>query len=630
MCGIAGILDTVRFPSQEEIARMVSILRHRGPDADGFLMDGPLAMGMRRLSIIDLSTGDQPICNEDGSVVVVFNGEIYNYLELREGLQRRGHHLKTKGDTEVLVHLYEDQGVGMLPHLNGMFAFAVWDRTRRRLLLVRDRMGVKPLYYAKAGSRFLFASELKSLKTCPYLDPTLDYEALADYLRLGYIPRDASPLRQVRRLLPGHCLVVENGHLSLQPWWKLEEVAGEAPFADAEQRRSELTDLFEDAVRIRMRSDVPVASFLSGGLDSSLISASAARHSPLPLQTYHVRFQNTVFDEAKYARSVAQQSHTDHSEAVASLEDAITQLPQLLWYMDEPIADSAIIPSYLVSRLAAHRVKVCLSGLGGDELFGGYSRYVDGGTGRVKRFACAAPSLARSLVPVLEHVRPIWAEEVTLATDTSLAWRRYLRRLEIFDTKSLWELGFRTAGRTDSLMESLWNCYPGLDPIGHRQFIDQHTYLPDQILALTDRMSMAASLEARMPFMDFRLVQFAAQLPGGLKQSADDFKIYLKSALGNRVPPEILTRPKWGFDTPLSRWLTTPRMLPLVQRLPDTLSDVVKSAYVQKLVRDGSSVRSYARRVWSLLVLAVWLQVHQSVAVPNGPLEEYLGSPALR
>ena len=384
MCGIAGILDFNRPPSLGELRPMVAIQHHRGPDDSGFLVDGPAAIGMARLSIIDLPGGKQPISNESGSVTVVLNGEIYNYIELRDWLLKRGHRFATRSDTEVLVHLYEEHGSEMLPRLNGMFAFAIWDKVKRTLFLARDRMGVKPLYYARCGSRLLFASELKALLTQPEFRPELDLDAIADFLRLSYMPREATPYRSSRKLLPGHYLLIDPNRIENCAWWDLGECALNE---SGNQRAAEdkVTQLFDESVRLRMRSDVPVASFLSGGLDSSLVTATAQQHSSTPICSFTVGFEHSEFDETPYARSVADHVHTDHRELFVKVQDAAENLPKLLWHMDEPIGDSSIIPNYLISRFAANEVKVCLSGLGGDELFGGYSRYLDPGPGTIRQ-----------------------------------------------------------------------------------------------------------------------------------------------------------------------------------------------------------------------------------------------------
>lgn len=602
---------------------MVAILHHRGPDAEGALLDGPLAMGMRRLSIIDLATGDQPVFNEDGRLAVVFNGEIYNYLELRRTLRDHGHRFRTTGDTEVLVHAFEQWGASFTERLNGMFAFALWDRTRSELILARDRMGVKPLYYAQCGGRFWFGSELKALLTQAPIDRSPDLDGLADYLRLGYIPREATAVRGVRRLLPGHILRVSPGGNTLRQWWCLEDADASVPTSDPAALR-ELADRFDDAVRLRMRSDVTVGAFLSGGLDSSLVSLAAAHTTDRPLQTYTVSFAGSRFDETPFARLVAAQGKTNHRELAASPADAMALLARVVWHLDEPVNDSAVLPAFLVSRLAAEDLKVCLSGIGGDELFGGYSRYADSGVGRIRRLFRSTPYLAGALAPAFTLPAPAWAEELRLAADPRLDWRGYLHQLEIFDAGAIARLGLRGRGTAESLIESLWARYPGTDQVGRRQFIDQHTYLPDQILALTDRMSMAVSLEVRTPFLDPRLVRFAAALPADQKHAEGNYKVFLKRSLGSRVPKPLLTRPKWGFDAPTADWLVQPGIQPLLRRLPQLLGDVLCGRAIRRYVQDEQAIRQHARHVWGLLTLAVWLHSYGASAAPDGPIDGVL------
>jgi len=628
MCGIAGIFDLRIPPRLEDIKPMVNIQSHRGPDADGFLVDGPVALGMRRLSIIDLAGGDQPIFNEDRSVSVVMNGELFNYVELRNWLCNRGHKFSTKSDTEVLVHSYEDLGPELLPKLNGMFAFALWDKKSRSLLLARDRMGVKPLYYARVGSRWLFASELKALLTQNGVDTELDLDSIADFLRLSYIPQEATPYLGVRKLLPGHYLYIRGEQFEERAWWNLADLPAERD-ADERAMARELTADFDDAVKLRMRSDVPVASFLSGGLDSSLVTITAQRLSSVPMRTFAMGFEHSEFNELPFAASVARQAGTRHTEISASVQDAIEKLPQLLWHMDEPIGDSSIIPNYLISRGAAEHVKVCLSGLGGDELFGGYARYTDPEVGRIRKIFQHVPPLARGLAPLVDRRNFYWAEELRLAGDPSMGWRSYLHKIQILDSRALENLGFPASGRAEKTIEALWSKYPGSDTVSRRQFVDQQTYLPDQILAITDRMSMAASLEVRVPFMDYRLVRFTQRVPGSLKQNAREFKILLKKVLGQRCPPEILSRPKWGFDTPLRFWVQQPGLCDLIRALPEGTAvkrGLFNPEAIRTLVHDPETVSRNARRVWNLLMLDVWLQVHRRGAAPSETLSELLGA----
>jgi asparagine synthase (glutamine-hydrolysing) len=624
MCGIAGIFDMARPPQRGELEAMVSLQRHRGPDADGFLVDGAVAIGMRRLSIIDLEGGNQPIFNEDRSVAVVFNGEIYNYLELRQELEQGGHHFATTSDTEVIVHAYEEYGQDFLPHLNGMFGIALWDRRACVLVLARDRIGVKPLYWARCGERLLFASELKSLLTQPELDTELDPDSLADGLRFCYIPREFTPYKHVRRLLPGHLLRICPEGCQVRCWWNLAEMQGEPRPMNA-RVLEEIEAVFDDAVKLRMRSDVPVASFLSGGLDSSLVTITAQGNSEIPMQTFTMGFEDSEFDELPYAREVAQQAATLHQELFASRHDALAHLPRLLWHMDEPLGDSSLIPNFLISGFAAARVKVCLSGLGGDELFGGYARYLQNGKGRVQRLFGSMPGLAGLLAPVFDRWAYPWAEQLRLSGGASQEWRSYFHRIQILGTDTLRKFGWPALGRGEDTIADLWNRYPGRDPVSRRQFIDQHTYLPDQILALTDRMSMANSLEVRVPFMDYRLVRLSQQISSEWKQNEHEFKIGLKAALGKRCPPRLLARRKWGFDTPLSRWIGQPEMVQIVQRLASgtmVKSGLVRAGAVAEITKDQGSISRHARKVWNLLVLETWLKLRHRPAPPQETLLE--------
>ena len=627
MCGIAGIFDSANAPGWRELEPMVSIQSHRGPDSSGHHVDGDIAMGMRRLSIIDVEGGDQPVFNEDRSVAVVFNGEIYNYLELREDLIARGHHFETRSDTEVLVHLYEECGNNMLARLNGMFSFAIWDGRRRRVLLARDRMGVKPLYFAQAGSRFYFASELKCILTQPGFgeDADLDLDAIADFLQLAYIPGARTPYKSIHKLLPGHSLSIDANGSVLWKWWDLADISHEEPTS------AELEHLFNDSVKLRMRSDVPVASFLSGGLDSSLVTIVAQEQSNVPINTFTLGFEHTEFDETPYARSVAEWAHTAHRERIASPADAIEHLPKLMWHMDEPMGDSSIVPNYLISRFAAETVKVVLSGLGGDELFGGYARYLDPGKGRIRKLFGRTPGLAGLLAPPMDRFNFSWAEELRIASDRNSDWRAYLHRLQIFHAKSLDDLGFPSHGHAAVTIEDLWNRYPGDDPVSKRQFVDQHTYLPDEILALTDRMSMANSIEVRVPFMDYRLVRLSQNLSSKQKQNPREFKIFLKQALGKKCPPRILTRPKWGFDTPLQKWVASPELFNVIRQLDSgecVKSGLMSAAGVQALTATPETCRRNARKVWNLLVLEVWMRVRRRRSAPTETTEELLESAA--
>jgi len=621
MCGVAGIYDPKMHPTKEELRPMVHIMEHRGPDSEGTMLKGPVAFGMRRLSIIDLDTGDQPISNSDQSVTVICNGEIYNYIELKQELLVKGYVFKTKADTEVLVHLFSEYGHEMLDRLNGMFAFAIWDENKQTLFIARDRMGIKPLYYTQTGDRFLFASELKSLLTQSDAERVLNPNAISDYLRLGYIPQEATPYKDIYKLLPGHYLKINAEHVQNVQWWDLKKIHSEKEKTQPDFDHRTVQS-FDESIKLRMRSDVPVASFLSGGLDSSLISATASKMSPINFHTYNVKFDDAVFDESPFADLVAKQNETDHHQLKVSTSDILDQLPLLLWHMDEPNADSAIIPNYLVSKYAAENVKVCLSGLGGDELFGGYSRYIDKPLGPYRKLLARLPVLAKLLLPLVKIINPKYANRIYPFTGKQNQWRTYLNQIQLFDTETLEKMGLQETGDAEDLIRKLWDEYPKDDSIGRRQFIDQHTYLPDQILALTDRMSMAVSLEVRVPFLDHRLLMQAAQIPGINKQSASgDFKMWLKKHLGERVPQEISNRKKWGFSSPLENWISNPSLEKIIAQLPEYLSIVLNPKFVSKLVANKQDPR-YHNMMWRLLVLAVWLRVADLNKLPDQTIDK--------
>lgn len=599
---------------------MLPALLHRGPDDEGRLVDGPLAMGMRRLSIIDVAGGRQPIENEDGRVAVVLNGEIYNYVELREELLARGHRFATRSDTEVLVHLYEEHGLEFLERLNGMFAFALWDKRARRLVVARDRLGIKPLYLRRLPRGVAFASELKALLTCDLGSRTIEPQAILDYLTYQYIPGSGTPYREYEKLLPGHLLVCDESGLETRPWWSLREHCARADVSRVEAVER-IRELFHDAVRLRMRSDVPVGAYLSGGLDSSLVTRAAAQLTDAPFPTFNVAFERTEFDESGYARELAELARTDHHQLEVTSRDAIARLPQLVWHLDEPIGDSAFLPSFLVSQLAARHVKVALSGLGADELFGGYHRYHER-IGRFEQLSRLPRWCAKLLRPLVASRGEAWARRLDLMTDAE-AWEVHLQKTHAFEADVNRGLITGSAGLTlAERARSLHGDYPHDDFVNRAMFVDAHTYLPDQILALTDRMSMAVSLEARTPFLDHRLIEFASSLPGDWKVRGSDWKLILKEALGELVPPSILTRPKWGFAAPVAAWIES-------RGLADMKKLLSGSALAEAGVLDGDALRAAvsgfdrpghrAEWLWSLGILEVWYRIFEGGSPAAAP-----------
>jgi len=610
MCGIAGILDWRRSPA-DRLAPMLRVIRHRGPDDEGSFVAGPLAMGMRRLSIIDLSTGHQPIANEDGSVVVVFNGEIYNYLELREELVRRGHQFSTRTDTEMLVHMYEEQGPEFLSQLNGMFGFAIWDSARRRLFVARDRLGVKPMYYAATPGGVVFGSELKSLLATGLVQREVDPSALFDYLAYYYIPGEKTPFQGIHKLLPGHYFLADENGVTVRRWWNLADHT-QPPSISKETARDRIRELFFDSVRLRMRSDVPVGSYLSGGLDSSLATAAAARQTELPFATFSVEFSESEFDELPYARAVAKHAGTNHHEVRVTPSNALERLPGLVWYMDEPNGDSAILPTYLVSQLASRHVKVVLSGIGADELFGGYHRY-HAVLGKFERLAALPKWMLRLLQPLASSLKHEWGFKMARMLNPPPPWRAFMEKTHRFDAEVAGALLRRPTDALGERMRELFQQYPGTDFVNQRMFVDAHSYLPDQILALTDRMSMAVSIEARTPYLDYRLVEFATSLPGDWKVSGAEWKIIMKDALGDLVPERILKRPKWGFAAPIHGWMIGKHLESLVHLCRH--SHMVRTGLfdgraMERLLANPDTIKHDAEWLWALAILEIWFRVY--------------------
>lgn len=613
MCGIAGIYAKRGRVAPEMVRAMTSILVHRGPMDEGYLDRSNVALGMRRLSIIDVDGGHQPVYNEDGTVGVILNGEIYNYKELREELLQRGHRFATWSDTEVIVHLYEERGVECLAALNGMFVIALWDDRRQRLWLVRDRLGVKPLYFVDIPEYLAFASELKALLACDFVSREPDRGAVLDYLVFMYVRAPRTAIAAIRKLLPGHYLTADASGVRMVRYWDLRDHC-EPSSANEGEASEQVRALLQDAVRIRLRSDVPVGAFLSGGMDSSTIVACAAGQAPEALRTFTVDFGPDSFDEVRYARLVAETFRTNHRETAATVEDAVDHLPRLVWHMDEPNADSAIVPAYLVSKFAASGLRVVLSGTGGDEVFGGYARYFDG-----------LP--AEHLYRWMPEVSRRWiGGAITRLGPAHLARRarwnalpdaeRYLSQIARFTPAECEALvGAAVNGGVD--LRQGFAAYPGSDAVDRLLFFDMHTYLPDNLLHITDRMSMAVSLEARTPFLDYRLVEFCAGLPGHFKVRwrTRTRKVVLRRAMTGVLPPEILTRMKWGFGPPLEAWMNRG----LVQTIraiyahseAETHGLLEPGAVRNLLQRSGSRVHDFytAQKLWSLLVLELWCRI---------------------
>jgi asparagine synthase (glutamine-hydrolysing) len=555
MCGIAGIVRSDGRPiHEEELRDMCRVMVHRGPDDEGVHLQAGVGLAMRRLSIIDLHSGHQPVANEDGSVWVVFNGEIYNYRELRKELEGRGHQFRSSSDTETIVHLYEEFGTRAVERLRGMFAFAVWDDRRRELLLARDRLGIKPLYYAEREGELVFASELKSILQLEHIDRSLNWEAVRHLFTFLATPSTHSIVDGVRKLEPGHIAVLRRGcRLRAEQYWDVEFMPDErATEADLVQR---LRDLLVDAVSAHQISDVPVGAFLSGGIDSSAIVGLMAHTASRRVKTFSVGFREPAFDEHRYARKVAAHFGTEHHEIV--LEPSMIPNPDdLVWYLDEPFGDTSAIPTYMVSKLAATEVKVVLTGDGGDELFAGYDKYVV--EGRERRYNHVPP-----------RIRQL-SSAVAAAMPEGMRGRRFLRHLGLNGSRRYLDAStlvpadempnlfrdpvFAEMKPHDPWTASLSYLQHSDDWISALQYRDLHTYLPLDILTKVDRMTMAHSIEARPPLLDHHLVEFAATIPSHLRLRADTTKYLFKQAMRGLLPPDIIERPKRGFAVPLASW----------------------------------------------------------------------------
>jgi asparagine synthase (glutamine-hydrolysing) len=624
MCGIAGTLRLRSEPvTRDEVARMCAVLRHRGPDDEGIHVDGAVGIGMRRLSIIDLATGRQPLANEDGTVWTVFNGEIYNFPELRTELAARGHVFATASDTEVIVHLYEEHGTGFVERLRGMFALAVWDARRRRLVLARDRLGIKPLYYAQTVKGLLFGSELKALLAAG-LRRDVDRQALHDYLSLGYVPGPRTIFAGARKLPPAHLLICERGTVTVRPYWSLAYRPAPA-WSDAEAA-ARLRDLLRDTVRRHLMSDVPLGVFLSGGVDSSTLVALMREIGGGPIRTFSIGFDEASYDELGVAREVARRFGTEHHELVVR-PDAVDLVPALVRAFDEPFADSSAVPVYCVSRLAREHVTVVLSGEGGDEVFAGYDTYTAGRLAELYRRLPA--TLSRRLLPALVRRLPVSHRRVSFdykakrfvagalrpPADAHYAWK------EVFSEEAkaaLYAPGAPAAAPSVRLYREAFAGCDAADALTRLQHVDQAIYLPDDILVKADRMTMANSLEGRVPFVDHPVVEFAASLPARLRLRGLTKKYVLKRALSGRLPERVLRGPKRGFNVPIPLWLAGE----LRDLVHDVLSDkrvreggFFEPAAVTALVEEHERRRhDRSRQLWSLLVFTLWC-------------EEYLGIP---
>ena len=617
MCGIAGFIDHSALSMEERtdiLNRMCQVILHRGPDDQGMSIDGPVALGMRRLSIIDLAGGHQPMSGEDGTVTVVFNGEIYNFRELQPLLQSRGHLFKTNSDTESIVHSYEEFSTACVTHLRGMFTFALWDEKAKTLMLARDRVGKKPLYYTQtANGSFVFGSEIKSILEHPDVEREIDLEALDAYLILGYVPDPLSIFRNIKRLPPGHTLTYSQGKITLQQYWDFNFEPNES--RDEKSYVEELRALLEDAVRARLISDVPLGAFLSGGIDSSTVVALMAKSMGQPVKTFSIGFREDSYNELRYARLTAEKYGTDHHEFFVT-PDICDVADELVWHFDEPFADSSSIPTYVVSKLARQHVTVALSGDGGDELFGGYERYL---VERSRRVFGQLPKVLRENVMFPVSVRlPHGARGRNLLHNLSLdPVERYLDSLSVFTSMNrelLYSEDLKRKLAAKVALSERFQKYAERVTTGEDLdvllYLDSKTYLPGDILTKVDRMSMATSLETRAPLLDQKLIDFVTRIPAALKIVGKETKHIFKQAIRDLIPEEVMNRPKQGFGIPMSTWINQELRAKIRETLGDSLTrqrGYFDYSYVELLLKEHErGRRDHSKALWALLMLELW------------------------
>ena len=618
MCGICGLAGRDgRGVDPARLREMNEQLRHRGPDDAGELFDGPVGLAMRRLSIIGLGNGHQPIANEDNTIHIVLNGEVYNHEQLRAELRARGHSFASDSDVEVVVHLYEDEGLKCLERLRGMFALALWDSRTRRLILARDAFGIKPLYWSEGPAGLSFASELKALMRDPGFSRELDPEALEAYLAFNSIPAPLTVFEGTRKLRPGHLLVWEEGRAEERCWARPRPVsAGAERTESADELAEELRERLRDSVRAHLVSDVPVGVLLSGGVDSSALTALAAQETTGRLSTFSIGFEEKSFDELDRARLVARRYGTDHHEEVLR-PDAVDLLPRLAYAFDEPMADSSSLATWLVCELASRHVKVVLSGEGADELFGGYFTYVaDRLAAYVGRPAALAAPLARRLPSSSKRVSLDYKIKRFTAAAALPPLERHHSFKEIFGAEMRATLldGSRPAGDPVDVLRARYAETVGVEPIARLQDVDVGIYLPDDLLVKTDRTSMAHSLEARVPFLDREVYELASALPLRLRIRAGAKKRLLRKAIEPLVPRSIVHGPKRGFSIPAAAWLRG-ELRPMAEDLlaPDVIRRqgiFAPEAVSDVLARHTSGREDLSRQLWGLLTFAVWHETH--------------------
>jgi asparagine synthase (glutamine-hydrolysing) len=637
MCGICGIYNahSEEPVSANLIEQMMKLLEHRGPDDQGLYLEKEIGLGFRRLSIIDLTGGNQPISNETDDIWVVFNGEIWNYRSLREELRAQGHIFRTQGDAEVIVHAYEEYGTDCLTHLHGMFGLAIWDSRQKRLLLARDRAGKKPLYYSNLDGNLVFASEIKSLFSDPRLIRQADLQSLADFLSVRYVPGPATMFKNVYKVQPGHWLLFQGGTMHEECYWdfSFEPLKPQEPYP-VEHYMQEVRKHIFRAVEERMVSDVPVGALLSGGVDSSIIAGIMSKMSKQPVKTFAVGFNVEGFSELPYARQVSEHFGTENHELMLGSNDLIKYWPLLTWHRDEPVSEDPDVAVYLLSRLASSHVKVILSGEGGDELFAGYPKYV---FDSMARYYHLLPVAIRHKVvtPFLEHL-PYNLRKATFAGRSLAdpAPQRWVNWFGIFNGS--WKtqlLASSVQAQVDmdaSRIFQRWlDLHPQRDNLSRMLYLDTKTWLPDNLLIRNDKMTMAASIEGRMPFLDEHLITYAASIPSELKVRGLRTKYLLKQAFADFLPEPILTRKKMGFNMPLGEWFQKDQRTFISNLL---LSERMRSrglfnhTFIEYLLREHlEGHTNYQAQLFHLASLEIWFRVFidpQTLSFPDRLFDE--------
>jgi len=632
MCGISGFVNSVLDGSEANaiLRAMCRAIRHRGPDDDGYYVDDAAALGARRLSIIDVAGGHQPISNEDETLWIVFNGEIYNFMELRAGLRERGHRFRTQSDTEVIVHLFEELGPRSVEVLDGMFAFAIWDKRRKRLVLGRDRMGKKPLHYALVGQELIFASELKAILRHPRIPRALSMRAVTRYLVHDYIPAPQTIFQEIRKLPPGHLLTYENNAIQTWQYWDLP-CPGDRLKTRGEEIAGELRRVLEAATRRRLVSEVPLGAMLSGGIDSSIVTALMARNMSQPAKTFNIGFNENSFDESSYARRVAKHVGTDHHEEIMTPRTVLDLVGKISDVLDEPMADASVLPTYLLSRFTRSHVTVALSGDGGDEMFAGYPTYQ---AHQVARFMPPAPRPIFAYAGALADRLPV--SHANFSLDFKI--KKFISALEypLEIRHALWLGSFGPDELPTLLTSDVQRQVEGDDVFSeirayaraadHRDwlgkvlYLDSKLYLQDEVLVKVDRASMACSLEIRCPFLDTRVVEFASRLPSAIKLRGLTTKHLLRHVFRDLLPDDILRRPKKGFGIPLGLWIRHELRHLFTEMLNPTRiarQGIFKPEAVSRLLAEHfAGRRDHRKRLWNLFVFQMWFHTYVERSSP--------------